>query len=93
LPRLRRSDEAPASLGDAGKDKDVGRISVTWKKSTIGFPQDQRGTIESLGLKRLHHTVEHDDTRTILGMVHKVRHLVKVVDVTPDTGTESDESA
>jgi large subunit ribosomal protein L30 len=56
----------------------MAKITVTWKKSTIGFPQDQRGTIAGLGLKRLHQTVEHDDTPAILGMVNKVRHLVEV---------------
>jgi large subunit ribosomal protein L30 len=59
----------------------MGKITVTWKKSTIGFPQDQRRTIVGLGLKRLHHTVEHDDTPSILGMVNKVRHLVEVSEV------------
>lgn len=67
----------------------VARIAVTWKKSTIGYPQDQRGTIASLGLKRLNHTVEHDDTPPIRGMVHKVRHLVEVVEV-PPTGSDGD---
>ena len=56
----------------------MARISITWKKSTIGYARDQRRTIESLGLKRLNHTVEHEDTASILGMVHKVRHLVQV---------------
>ena len=59
----------------------MGRIAVTWKKSTIGFPRDQRRTIAGLGLRRLHHTVEHEDTPSIRGMVDKVRHLVEVSDV------------
>lgn len=56
----------------------MARISITWKKSTIGYSRDQRRTIESLGLRRLNHTVEHEDTASILGMVRKVRHLVQV---------------
>ena len=56
------------------------KILVTWKKSGIGFPRDQRRTIESLGLRRLHHTVEHVDTPSIRGMVQKVAHLVEVTD-------------
>ena len=48
------------------------------KRSTIGFPRDQRGTVAGLGLKRLHQTVEHDDTPSIRGMIQKVRHLVEV---------------
>ena len=58
----------------------MARISITWKKSTIGYARDQRRTIESLGLKRLNHTVEHEDTASIRGMVRKVQHLVEVND-------------
>ena len=39
---------------------------------------DQKRTIEALGLRRLGHTVEHEDTGPIRGMLHKVRHLVDV---------------
>jgi large subunit ribosomal protein L30 len=56
----------------------MARISITWKKSTIGYARDQRRTIESLGLRRLNHTVEHEATDSILGMVRKVQHLVQV---------------
>ena len=57
------------------------RISVTWKKSSIGFPKDQKRTIAGLGLRRLHMTVEHDDTPSVRGMIRKVQHLVEVADV------------
>lgn len=53
------------------------RIRITWKKSWIGCPQDQRATIRSLGLRRLQQTVEHNATPAILGMVRSVQHLVK----------------
>ena len=59
----------------------MGKVKVTWKKSAIGFNRTQRLTIESLGLRRLHHTVVHDDTPSIRGMLHKVRHLVEVEDL------------
>ena len=59
------------------------RMAITWKKSAIGFPRGQRKTIESLGLRRLHQTVEHDDTPSIRGMVNKVRHLVEVEEPLP----------
>ena len=59
----------------------MGKIAVTWKKSTIGYPRDQRRTIAGLGLRRLNHTVRHEDTPSILGMVNKVRHLVEVVNI------------
>jgi large subunit ribosomal protein L30 len=65
----------------------MGKIAVTWKKSAIGFPRDQRRTIAGLGLRRLNQTVRHDDTPSILGMVEKVRHLVEVASI-----SSSDES-
>ncbi len=57
-----------------------GRIRVTLVRSLIGRPQDQETTVRSLGLRRLHQTVEHPDTPTVRGMVNKVRHLVKLED-------------
>mgnify|MGYP001300390742 FL=1 len=64
----------------------MARIAVTWKKSGIGYPKDQLRTIESLGLRRLNHTVEHEGTPSILGMIHKVSHLVVVEEV--ESGAE-----
>ncbi|MBI4233474.1 MAG: 50S ribosomal protein L30 [Chloroflexi bacterium] len=61
----------------------MSRLRVTWVKSWIGFERDQRATIRSLGLRRLHATVMHQDTPAIRGMVNKVRHLVSV-EVLPD---------
>lgn len=54
------------------------KLRITWKKSAIGYAKDQKATIRALGLHRLHETVEHDDTPSIRGMAHKVRHLVTV---------------
>ena len=59
----------------------MGKISVTWKKSTIGYSQKQRRIIESLGLRKLNHTVVHEDTDSIIGMLKKVGHLVEVSEV------------
>ncbi|MEE8337309.1 MAG: 50S ribosomal protein L30 [Dehalococcoidia bacterium] len=56
----------------------MARVRITWKKSAIGYAKDQKRTIRALGLKRLNHSVEHDDSPSILGMVHKVRHLVTI---------------
>jgi len=53
-------------------------LRVTQVKSTIGFDKTQLTTIRGLGLRRLNHTVEVKATAGILGMIHKVRHLVKV---------------
>jgi large subunit ribosomal protein L30 len=54
------------------------KLRVTWRKSAIGYRIDQKRTIEALGLRRLGHTVEHEDSRPLRGMLHKVRHLVDV---------------
>ena len=56
------------------------RIAITLKRSTIGFPQNQRRTVAGLGLRRLHQTVVHEDTPTIRGMVKKVSHLLDVAE-------------
>ena len=53
-------------------------LRVTWVKSDIGFPKDQKATIKALGLRRLHQTVEHKDTPALRGMLNKVVHLLKI---------------
>ena len=53
-------------------------LHITWRKSAIGYRQDQKDTIRRLGLRRLNQTVEQPDTPAIRGMVDKVRHLVDV---------------
>lgn len=60
------------------QDSSVAKLRITWTRSTIGLPYPQRRVIQALGLHRLHQTVEHGDTPSIRGMIHKVRHLVKV---------------
>jgi large subunit ribosomal protein L30 len=56
----------------------MAKIKVKWERSGINQREDQKRTIRALGFRRLGQTVEHDDNRTIRGMVHKVRHLVSV---------------
>jgi len=57
------------------------KLKVTWKKSAIGYKEDQKRTIEALGLRRLGHSVEHADSRSVRGMITKVRHLVEVQEI------------
>jgi large subunit ribosomal protein L30 len=59
----------------------AGKIKISWVKSAIGFPEDQKATIAALGLRKLNQSVIQDDTPVIRGMLHKVRHLVKVEEV------------
>jgi large subunit ribosomal protein L30 len=53
-------------------------IRVTQRKSRNGADRRQLDTLRSLGLRRIGHTVEVNDTPQIRGMLHKVRHLVEV---------------
>ena len=57
------------------------KIKITQVRSKIGHPERQKRTLEALGLKRIRHTVEHDATPQIMGMVEKVKHLVKFEEV------------
>jgi large subunit ribosomal protein L30 len=63
----------------------VSTIRVTYRKSAIGYAGDQKATITALGLRRLQHTVEHEDSASIRGMVYKVRHLVSIDGVPADS--------
>ncbi|MDC6387198.1 50S ribosomal protein L30 [Maribacter sp. PR1] len=54
----------------------MAKIKVTQLKSGIKKPQNQKRTLEALGLKRIGQVVEHDATPNILGMINKVKHLV-----------------
>lgn len=59
----------------------MSKLRITWTKSTIGYSQRQRDTIRTLGLRRLHQTVEREDTPSTRGLIAKVRHLVTVEEV------------
>lgn len=54
------------------------KLKITLYKSPIGNQQSQRDTVRSLGIKKLNQTVEKEDSAVVRGMIHKVRHLVKV---------------
>ena len=57
------------------------KVKITQVRSGIGHPERQKRTLEALGLKRIRHSVEHDATPQIMGMIEKVRHLVKFEEV------------
>ena len=54
------------------------RVKVTLVRSPIGYDRRQGLVVEGLGLRRLGHSVEVVDNPSVRGMIHKVRHLVKV---------------
>ena len=56
----------------------MAKIKVTQVRSKIRCTSRQKKTLESLGLRKLNATVEHEENSVIMGMVDKVRHLVSV---------------
>lgn len=59
----------------------MGRLKITQTRSGIGNKQNQRETLRSLGLKRVHDVVVKEDRPEIRGMVATVTHLVTVEEV------------
>ena len=55
-------------------------IKVQQIKSKIGYPKDQKATLQALGLRKISQIVEVEDTLSTRGMIRKVHHLVTVVD-------------
>ena len=56
----------------------MANLKVTLVKSTIGAVPKHKRTVEALGLKKLHKTVELPDNEATRGMIKQVQHLVKV---------------
>ncbi len=56
----------------------MAKLKITLTKSPISQKEDQQLTVRSLGLRRVRQSVVHEDTRTVRGMINKVRHLVVV---------------
>lgn len=56
----------------------MAKLKITQTRSSNRRPQAQRRTLEALGLRRIRHSVTHDDTPQIRGMINKVHHLVAV---------------
>lgn len=56
----------------------MAKLIITQTKSRINAPKVQKRTLDALGLKKMNHTVEHEDNACIRGMVTRVHHLVTV---------------
>jgi large subunit ribosomal protein L30 len=56
----------------------VAKLRITQTRSQIGQTDRHRGTLRALGLGKIGRTVERPDSPETLGMLRKVRHLVKV---------------
>jgi large subunit ribosomal protein L30 len=61
----------------------MAKLRITQRRSLNGVRPSQRATLRSLGLRRIGHQVEHDDTPQLRGMVHRVRHMVEVEEQKP----------
>jgi large subunit ribosomal protein L30 len=57
----------------------TGKLKIKWVRSDIGCTRDMRQTVRGLGLRKLQQVVEREDTPSVRGMLHKVRHLVEVL--------------
>jgi len=55
-------------------------VKVTQLKSSIGRLPKHRATLRGLGLRRINHTVELEDTPSVRGMINKVSYMIKVED-------------
>ncbi|MEE8363790.1 MAG: 50S ribosomal protein L30 [Dehalococcoidia bacterium] len=55
-------------------------LRITQVRSPIGHPESQRATLRSLGLRKIRQEVVRPDSPAVRGMLHKVRHLVSVVE-------------
>jgi large subunit ribosomal protein L30 len=61
------------------------RLRITLIRSTIGYSERQKRIVQSLGLRRIRQTVEHDASPTIQGMLTKVGHMLEVETLPPGT--------
>jgi large subunit ribosomal protein L30 len=57
---------------------DAKMLKVTLVKSPIGAKRNHIATVRGLGLRRMHHTVEVQDTPEVRGMIHTINYMVKV---------------
>jgi large subunit ribosomal protein L30 len=59
----------------------MSKVKITQTRSIIKRPKKQKDTMVALGLKKISHSVEVEDTSQIQGMVRKVSHLINVIKV------------
>ena len=68
----------PGTKKTAAKAADTKKLTITLRKSVIGFNRNQAQVVQSMGLRRIGSSVELLDTPATRGMILKVRHLVEV---------------
>ncbi len=57
------------------------KIKITQVRSAIDRPARQKRSLQALGLKKMHHSVEHNATPQILGIVDSIKHLVQTEEI------------
>ncbi len=57
------------------------RIKITQVRSAIDKPLRQKRSLEALGIRKMHQTVEHNATPQIMGIINAVKHLVTVEEI------------
>jgi large subunit ribosomal protein L30 len=65
-------------MAKQAKASDAKKLTITLRKSPIGFNRNQAAIVQGMGLRRINHSVELLDTPATRGMILKVRHLVEV---------------
>lgn len=59
----------------------MARVRITQVRSTIDRPQTQKNAIKSLGLGKINRYIELEQTPAIVGVINKVKHLVKIEEI------------
>ncbi|MDR2126142.1 MAG: 50S ribosomal protein L30 [Prevotellaceae bacterium] len=59
----------------------MAKCKITQVKSKIGSTKRQRATLESLGLRKINHSVERQITPSLLGQIEKVKHLIRTEEI------------
>jgi large subunit ribosomal protein L30 len=75
--RVVKAPQVTVNVAGASESEPI-RLRITQTRSPIGRPRNQKLTLQALGLRRIGHSVEHDGTPNIRGMVNTVVHLVRV---------------
>lgn len=55
-------------------------LKIEQVRSPIGYNKKQREVLRGLGLRRIRHVVEREDSPAVRGMVRKISHLVRIVE-------------
>lgn len=59
----------------------MAKVKITQVKSTIDRSKKQKATMEALGLRKMHHSIEKELSPAVEGMIEKVKHLLKIEEV------------